>query len=339
MHILGNSRLYSCRFEKAQKSEFFLGTLPKICFLSADTYSDHGVLPITEGVEFLPFFGLGHRKNNDILGIYFVRNNGVFSDAPEPVQNKIPKKKNWGIFPDVFFIMFSFSWLYFYIVLSGWSTTSGWASEKTSLKMAFFRWHFLRETIRCFLAPALALRRRIPYLSANRLEPRISRDQRIQTCQFKTTNVKIHPAVRQVYTHLICFGQMEMANAIGNFGNALVGLRAWNDAIHDFRRSVVFSDTNFFSGIWKTAVFSGHGSRMTVRKNPGYLWLAIWLLAGWLADWQIGIGYLAGFLNGSFYPFLSGYLDGWLAIWLAGYLAGWLGGGLRAGWLIGWFAR
>ena len=54
---------------------------------------------------------------------------------------------------------------------------------------------FSRETIRCFLAPALSLRRRIPYLSANRLEPRISRDQHIQTCQFKTTNVKIHPAV------------------------------------------------------------------------------------------------------------------------------------------------
>ena len=92
-----------------------------------------------------------------------------------------------------------------------------------------------RETIRCFLAPALLLRRRIPYLSANRLEPRISRDQHIQTCQFKTTNVKIHPAVPQVYTHLISFGQMEMANASGNFGNALVGLRAWNDAIYDFR--------------------------------------------------------------------------------------------------------
>ena len=145
---------------------------------------------------------------------------------------------------------------------------------------------FSRETIRCFLAPALSLRRRIPYLSANRLEPRISRDQHIQTCQFKTTNVKIHPAVPKVYTHLISFGQMEMANASGNFGNALVGLRAWNDAIHDFRRSVrknyIFSDrkkNNVFSGICKNAVFSGHGSRMTVRKNPGYLagWLAIWL--------------------------------------------------------------
>ena len=94
--------------------------------------------------------------------------------------------------------------------------------------------------------PALSLRRRIPYLSANRLEPRINRDQHIQTCQFKTTNVKIHPAVPKVYTHLISFGQMEMANASGNFGNTLMGLKAWNDTIHDFHRSnrknYIFSD-------------------------------------------------------------------------------------------------
>ena len=104
---------------------------------------------------------------------------------------------------------------------------------------------FSRETIRCFLALALSLRRRIPYLSANRLEPRISRDQHIQTCQFKTTNVEIHPAVPKVYTHLISFGQVEMANASENFGNTLVGLRPWNNAIHDFRTSV----QNVFSGI------------------------------------------------------------------------------------------
>ena len=75
---------------------------------------------------------------------------------------------------------------------------------------------------------------------ANRLELRISRDQ-----QFKTTNVKIHPAVPKVHTPLISFGQMEMANASENSGNTLVGLRPWNDTIHDFRRSV----QNVFSGI------------------------------------------------------------------------------------------
>jgi len=62
---------------------------------------------------------------------------------------------------------------------------------------------------------------------------------------------------------------MEMANASGNFGNPLVGLRAWSDAIHDFR-------SNFFGP--KKNVFSGICSRMTVRKNIGYL-------AGWLSGW------------------------------------------------------
>jgi len=113
---LGNLRLHSFNFEKSQKNElfwgflsFFWGFLPKTFFFSADTYFDYGILPIAEGVEFLTFFGLGHRKNNDILGIYFVPNNCVFSNALEPVQNKIPKKVTFlGNFPDVFFIMFPF---------------------------------------------------------------------------------------------------------------------------------------------------------------------------------------------------------------------------------------
>ena len=283
-----------------KKNKLFWGILPKTCFLSADTYTDHGVSPIAEGVEFLPFFGLGRRKNNDILGIYFVRNNCVFSDAPELVQNKIPKKSYffgefsrrhvsfprililimasypsrrgsnfcrflasdvekitifwestlceiiaffrmhqslcktkfqkkllfWGIFPDVFFIMFPFPGYVFTLCFLG------------GPRRLVGRDVFSRETIRCFLAQALSLRRRITYFSANRFEPRISRDQHIQPCQPKTTDVKIHPAVPKVHTHLISFGQMEMANANGNFGNALVGLRAWNDATHNFRRSV-----------------------------------------------------------------------------------------------------
>ena len=52
--------------------------------------------------------------------------------------------------------------------------------------------------------------------------------------------------------------------------------------VHDFRRSgrknCIFSDRKnyVFSGIRKNVVFSSHGSRITVRKNPGYL-------AGWLS--------------------------------------------------------
>ena len=65
--------------------------------------------PSRRGLNFCRFFGLGRRKNNDILGIYFVRNNGVFSDAPEPVQNKIPKKVTFlGNFSGCIFIMFPF---------------------------------------------------------------------------------------------------------------------------------------------------------------------------------------------------------------------------------------
>ena len=77
---------------------------------------------------------------------------------------------------------------------------------------------------------------------------------------------------------------------------------------------------NVFSGICKNAVFSGHGSRMTVRKNIGYL---AGRLSGWLA------GYLAGWLSLTrWLRWLAGYLAigfvaAWLAIWL---LAIWLAG-------------
>ena len=177
-------------------------------------------------------------------------------------KTKFQKKSLfWGIFPDVFFIMFPFPGYVFTLCFLGGPRRPLGRPKKRHFfgakKRHFFgakKCHFFgrrknhvfsRETIRCFLAAALSLRRRIPYLSANRLEPRINRDQHIQTCQFKTTNVKIHPGVLKVYTHLISFGQMEMANASENFASE------------------------------KNAVFSGHGSRMTVRKNPGYL-------AGWL---------------------------------------------------------
>ena len=90
--------------------------------------------PSRRGSNFCRFLGLGRRKNNDILGIYFVRNNCIFSDAPEPVQNKIPKKNTFlGNFPGCIFHQVSFSWLCFYIVLFGWSTASAWASEKNAI--------------------------------------------------------------------------------------------------------------------------------------------------------------------------------------------------------------
>ena len=58
-------------------------------FLSAGTYSHYAVLPIAEGVEFSPF---GRRKNDDILGIFLVRRNYVFSVGPRLLLRKILKK-------------------------------------------------------------------------------------------------------------------------------------------------------------------------------------------------------------------------------------------------------
>ena len=191
---------------------------------------------------------------------------------------------------------------------------------------------FSRETIRCFLAAALSLRRRIPYLSANRLEPRISRDQHIQTCQFKTTNVKIHPGVLKVYTHLISFGQMEMANASENFGNALVGLKPWTLEWCNPRLPQE-CPKRFFGHLKKCCLFGPRLSDDGPKKSWLSSWMAIWLarwLSSWLAIWLAGwlIGFVAGYLAISY---LSRSLIGrlalaiWLSLWmdrsLACYLA------------------
>ena len=57
----------------------------------------------------MPFFGLGRRKNHDILGIYFVRNNCVFRTRQSLCKTKFQKKLLfWGIFSDIFSIMFPF---------------------------------------------------------------------------------------------------------------------------------------------------------------------------------------------------------------------------------------
>ena len=100
--------------------------------------------------------------------------------------------------------------------------------------------------------------------------------------------------------------------------------------VHDFRRTVrkngLFScpEKMTLFRASKNAVFSGHGSRMTVRKNPGYLagWLADslagWLFGNWLRGWLAGysaISYLAGWLAGCL------ALAIWLVIWMAGSLA------------------
>ena len=113
-------------------------------FLSAGTYSHHAVSPIAEGVEFSPFFRRPTSKNGDNLGFSVARKNCVFSDGPKLLLRKIPKKVTFlGNFPEYIFHHLSFSWLCFYTVLSGWSTTSAGVSEKIAFfrteKITFFR--------------------------------------------------------------------------------------------------------------------------------------------------------------------------------------------------------
>ena len=145
LRIAWEIHVYAVSASKNPEKMNFFGELSKTCFLSADTYSEHGVSPIAEGVEFLLFFGLGCRKNNDILGIYFVRNNCVFSDAPELVQNKIPKKLLfWGIFPDVFLIIFPFPGYVFTLCFLGGprclpAKRVFFGRQKNVRKMTFFR--------------------------------------------------------------------------------------------------------------------------------------------------------------------------------------------------------
>ena len=178
--------------------------------------------------------------------------------------------------------------------------------------------------------------------------------------QPQITDVKIHPVVPKVYTYLIFFGPMEMANTSKNFGNALVGLRASNDAIHNFRRSVRKNSRkkkDFFGRLKKCCFFGPHLSDDGPKKFWLFGWLAIWLtrwLAGYLAIgfvaaclavWVLTI-WLAGWLD---WHWLSGWLSEWLewlALWLAiwlsrwlvGHLLGWLSGKLIGWWLARWVA-
>ena len=136
----------------------------------------------------------------------------------------------------------------------------------------------------------------------------------------------------------------------GNFGNTLVGLKPWNDAIHDFRRSV----KNVDFGHLKKCCFFGprlpdDGPKKSwlsgwLRRLAGYLaiafvaaWLAIWLLAIWLAGWLADWHWLSGWLFEWLALWLAIWLSKWLVDHLAGWLSGWLAGSL-SGWLTGWLA-
>ena len=121
-----------------------------------------------------------------------------------------------------------------------------------------------------------------------------------------------------MYTHLISFGQMEMANASENFGYTLVGLKAW---------TLELCNTRFpqeclkrFFGHLKKCCFFGPLLDDGPKKSSLSCWLAIWLagcLSSWLVIWLARwLRFLAGYLA-------IGFVAGWLVIWL---LAIWLAG-------------
>ena len=194
---------------------------------------------------------------------------------------------------------------------------------------------FSRETIRCFLAPALSWRRRISFFPPTGLNLELA-EISTQTCQFKTTNVKIHPAVPKVYTHLISFGQMEMANASENFGEHFGGV----ETLEWYNPRLPQECPKRFFGHLKNAVFFGPQLPDDGPKKSWLCgWLAIWL-AGWLSSWLAiwlarWLRWLAGYLA---IGFVAAWLAIWLlAIWLAGWLADWQID--LAIWLSLWMAR
>ena len=264
-----------------------------------------------------------------------MRNNCVFSDALELVQNKIPKKNTFlGNFPGCIFHHVSFSWLCFYTVLSGWSTTSGWASEKTS-KWRFFHFDVFSDAekngifsmmffcVRQYgafwlkrsycgdgyhISPPTGLNLESAEISTSKLaNPKQQMSKSIQ--QFLKCTLISFPLVR-----------WKWPTQVGTLGTLWWG---WELGMMQSTTSAGVSEKiekkNVFSGVWKNAVFSGHGSRMTVRNNSGYL-------AGWLSGW------LAGWLSSSLAIWLTHWLAGYLAI---GFVAAWLAVWLLAIWLIG----
>ena len=230
----------------------------------------------------------------------------LFSDARELVQNKIPKKNTFlGNFPGYIFHHISLSWLCFYTVFSGWSTTFSWASEKTSFfgrrkndiflhakkmffgreknvfrtpkkmseKITFFRVRqygaFWLQRSHCgngyHIFPPTGLNLETADISTSKLAN--SKQQMSKSIQqFLKCTLISSPLVR-----------WKWPTQVGTLGILWWG---WELGMMQSTISAVFS------GVRKNVVFSGHGSRMTVRKNPGYLagWLSGWL-AGWLSGW------------------------------------------------------
>ena len=138
-------------------------------------------------------------------------------------------------------------------MLSGWSTTSGWASEKTSFfrreKMSFFRTEKM-TFFRVRQYGAFWLHRshcgdgyHISLPTGLNLE-----SAEISTSKLANSKQQMSKSILQFLKCALISSPLvrwKWPTQVQTLGNTLVGLRSWNDAIHDCRTSV----QNIFSGI------------------------------------------------------------------------------------------
>jgi len=233
-------------------------------------------------------------------------------------KTKFPKKiLFWGIFPDIFFIMFPFPGYVFTLCFLGAPRRLVGRPKKWRFyffgvkKMTFFRVRqygaFWRKRSHCgdgyHISPPTGLNLESAEISTSKFaNPKQQMSKSIQ--QFLKCTLISSPLIR-----------WKWPTQVGTLGTLWwVESLEWCNPQLPQECPKKSRKKNVFSGVWKNADFSGHGSRMTVRKNSGYL-------VGWLSGWLAG--YLAGYLAG----WLCGWLPGWLAIWqLALWLPGWLFG-------------
>ena len=232
----------------------------------------------------------------------------------------------------MYFHHVSFSWLCFYTVLFGWSTTSGWSSEKTPFfrreKMGFFP---VRQYVAFWLQHShcgdgyhislpTGLNLELAEISTSKLAN--SKQQMSKSIlQFLKCTLISSPLVRWKWPTQV----------------RTLGTLWWGWDLGMMQSTTPHKCPERFFGHLKKCCFFGPRLPDDGPKKSWFSgWLAIWL-ARYLAGWR------AGGLAGQLAGWRAGWLTIWLAIWLAGWLSGSLSsylaccGGLLAGWLIGWW--
>ena len=294
------------------------------------------------GRIFAVFWPRTSKKQRYFGNLLYAEKLRFFGRARACAKQNSKKSDFFGKFPGCIFHHVSFSWLCFYTVLFGWSTTSGCRKNDV----------FSRETIRCFLAPEShggdgyhsfrQYKRSAPKL-ANSKQQMLKSIQQFLKCLLISSPLVRWKWPTQVRTLGILWG-------------------GWDLGMMQSTTSAGVSKT-FFRASEKSCFF---GPQLP-DDGPKQFWLCGWLaswlagyLAGWLPDWlrwlfgnwlcgclagYLAISYLVGWLIGRL-TWLSGCLSEWLALWLAtwlsrwlvGHLAGWLSGRLIGWWLARWLA-